>query len=93
MAQYKCCGRDNCRCAKGYKHGPFFYHVRYVEGIRYKTYVKKADLERVRASIEALRAQKRKRQEEAAELQAILRGNRETQRRLYAILRLGGLKL
>ena len=55
--------------------------------------LKKADLEAIKAGIEALRAQKRKHQEEAAEIKAMLRENRETHRRLYAILRLGGLEL
>jgi hypothetical protein len=59
MAQYKRCGRVNCRCAKGFKHGPFFYHVWYVQGIRYKTYVKKADFDRLNAGIGAFRAQRR----------------------------------
>jgi len=93
MAQYKSCGRDNCRCARGYKHGPFFYHVWYVRGRRHKRYARKADLGRIESGIEALRAQKRKRQEEAAEIKALLRENRETHRRLYAILRLGGITI
>ena len=93
MAQYKSCGRANCRCSKGSKHGPFFYHVWYVRGRRHKRYVRKADLEQTKAGIEALRAQMQKRQEEVAEIKAILRENRETHRRLYAILRLGGFNL
>ena len=93
MAQYKCCGRDNCRCAKGYLHGPFFYHVRYVEGIRYKTYVKKADFERIKAGIEAFRARKRKQRESAAEQRTMLREFRDARRSVYAILRLRGVKI
>ena len=71
MAQYKRCGRGNCRCAKGAKHGPFFYHVWYVKGIRYKTYVKKTDLDRIKVGIEAFHIQKRERQQSDAKLVAL----------------------
>ena len=93
MAQYKHCGRDNCHCAKDFKHGPFFYHVWYVQGIRYKAYVKKADFDRIKAGIEAFQAQRREQQQSRAEIKAILRENREAHRNLYAILRLRGFKL
>lgn len=93
MAQYKRCGRGNCRCANGFKHGPFFYHVWYVQGTRYKSYVKKADLDRINTGIEAFQAQKREQQQSKAEIEAILRENREAHRTLYAILRLRGFKV
>jgi hypothetical protein len=93
MTQYKRCGRDNCRCANGCKHGPFFYHVWYVQGIRYKTYVKKPDFDRIKAGIEAFQAQKREKQQFKAEIKSILRENREAHRNLYAILRLRGFNL
>ena len=91
MAQYKRCGRDNCRCAKDFKHGPFFYHVWYVQGERFKKYVRKSDFDRIKASIEAFQAQRREQQQSRAEIEAILRENREARRNLYAILR--GIKL
>ena len=87
------CGRANCKCASGSLHGPYHYRVWMARGRRYKSYVKKADLEQTKAGIAALRTQKRRQQEELAEINAILRENRETHRRLYAILRLGGVKL
>ena len=93
MAQYKRCGSDNCRCAKGFKHGPFFYHVWYVQGVRYKSYVKKADFDRVNAGIEAFRAREREQQRSAAELRTMLREIREASRNVYAILRLKGFKI
>jgi len=27
VKQYLTCGKKNCRCRRGYKHGPFFYLV------------------------------------------------------------------
>ena len=93
MAQYKRCGRDNCRCAKGFKHGPFFYHVWYVQGIRYKSYVKKADFDRINAGIEAFQAQRQQQQQSAAELTNMLREIREANCNVYAILRLRGFKV
>ncbi len=93
MAQYKRCGRVNCRCAKGFKHGPFFYHVWYVKGIRYKAYVKKTDLDRIKVGIEAFRTERRKQQQSAANLLTLLREMREESRRVNAILRLRGFKI
>ena len=93
MAQYKRCGRVNCRCARGIKHGPFFYHVWYVQGIRYKSYVKKADFDRINAGIEAFRAQRREQHQADAELRTMLREVKEASRNVYAILRLRGFKL
>jgi hypothetical protein len=93
MPQYKRCGRPNCKCSSGSLHGPFFYHVWYVQGTRYKSYVKRADSDRIKAGIEAFQAQKREQQQSRAEIKAILRENREAHRKLYAILRLRGFKL
>jgi hypothetical protein len=93
MAQYKRCGNRNCRCAKGFKHGPFFYHVWYVQGIRYKSYVKKADFDRIKAGIAAFRAQRRERQRSAVELKTMLQEIREASRNVYAILRSRGFKI
>src|SRR5437588_12698385 len=53
------CGRANCKCASGSLHGPYYYRVWMMRGRRFKTYVKKADLERIKAGIDALCAQKR----------------------------------
>jgi len=90
MAQYERCGSDYCRCSKGFKHGPVFYYVWYAQGTRYKSYVKKADFDRIKAGIEAFRAQKREQQRSAAELKSMLREIREASRTIDAILRLRG---
>ena len=93
MAQYKSCGRCNCRCSKGFKHGPFFYHVLYVQGIRYKSYVKKAEFDRINSGIEAFRAQRREQQNADEELRTMLKEIKEASRNVYAILRLRGFKV
>ena len=93
MAQYKRCGRFNCRCARGFKHGPFFYHVWYVQGIRYKSYVKKGDFDRINAGIEAFRVQRHEQQQADTELRTMLREIREASQSVYAILRLRGFKV
>lgn len=49
------CGRPNCKCASGSLHGPYHYRVWMVQGRRYKTYVKKAELSAVQASINKCR--------------------------------------
>jgi len=87
------CGRSNCKCASGSLHGPYYYQVWMARGTRYKAYVKKADVDRIKATIETFRAQRRKQQESAAEVKTLLRESREERRNVYAILRLRGVKI
>jgi hypothetical protein len=93
LTQFKQCGRSNCRCATGSLHGPYYYRVWMVQGIRYKTYVKKADFDRINAGMEAFRTQRREQQQADAELRTMLREIREASRNVYAILRLRGFKV
>jgi hypothetical protein len=51
LTQFKQCGRSNCRCAKGSLHGPYYYLVWMVRGVRVKKYVKKGELSSVQAGI------------------------------------------
>lgn len=54
--QYIRCGKPNCRCAQGQLHGPYYYRFwRDRRGRLHKDYVRKADLEAVRAACEARR--------------------------------------
>lgn len=66
------CGRMNCRCARGQKHAAF-YHVWDADGQRYQKYVRRADVERVRAACARYRA-----------LQATLREGRAEYRQMLA---------
>lgn len=93
LTQFKSCGRFNCKCANGSLHGPYYYRVWMVQGIRYKSYVKKTDFDRVNAGIEAFRARRHEQRQADAELRTMLREIRETSRNVYAILRLRGFKL
>ena len=75
-AQRVKCGRPNCRCAQGRPHGPYFYRF-YREGGRLtKRYVRQADVEEVRAQINARRWYRLHRlasQRQARRLEMILR--------------------
>lgn len=46
------CGKKNCKCSKGYLHGPYFYHYTWVAGKRRKRYIKPADVGKVIVSCE-----------------------------------------
>jgi hypothetical protein len=48
------CGKPNCKCARGERHVAF-YHVTYSEGVRQRQYVRRAEVEKVRASCAAHR--------------------------------------
>lgn len=93
LTQFKRCGRSNCKCVSGSLHGPYYYRVWMLRGIRFKSYVRKADFDRIKAGIEAFQAQRRAQQQEREEIKTILRENRETRRYLNAILRLRGFNI
>lgn len=49
------CGRAGCKCARGGLHGPYFYHLTWAIGRRFKFYVPLADVADRRAACEAYR--------------------------------------
>jgi hypothetical protein len=49
--QYVKCGKENCRCANGRLHGPYYYRVFRDKGQVRKEYVRKKDLSQVRSAI------------------------------------------
>ena len=50
-AAWQRCGRQNCRCAKGGLHGPYWSRFWRENGRRRREYVRTVDLQQVRASI------------------------------------------
>ncbi len=54
IPQYVRCGKANCGCARGQLHGPYWYRFwREDPYVLHKEYVRKADVEQVRAACEA----------------------------------------
>ena len=51
--QWVRCGRKNCHCARGKRHGPYHYRLWREGGQRRKVYVKSAELEQVQAQCQA----------------------------------------
>lgn len=56
IAQYRRCGRGNCRCATGPPHGPYFFHYWRVGDVVHKRYVARLDAPRVAALCDRYRA-------------------------------------
>jgi hypothetical protein len=54
-AVYRRCGRANCHCARGNKHGPVFYLTRHEDGRTRNIYVPPELHEQVTAGVEAYR--------------------------------------
>jgi hypothetical protein len=54
--QWKRCGRQNCRCAGGRPHGPYFCRFWREGGKLKKAYVRRADVEEVQARCQARRS-------------------------------------
>lgn len=76
LAQEIKCGKPNCKCARGFLHGPYFYRVWNVGGSRYKEYVRNSDLPAVMEGINEYRKQ-----------QAIARATNEVARSQWRKLR------
>lgn len=69
------CGKNNCRCASGARHIAH-YHVWQCNGVRFRQYVRRADVKVIRAACEAHR-----------QLQAELRVGRARYRMILALAR------
>jgi hypothetical protein len=70
--QYRKCGKPNCRCARGEKHGPYYYLSWREGGKQCWNYIKKQDLPRIQEACANNRV-----------LQAYLRFNREEHKQLF----------
>jgi hypothetical protein len=93
LTQYKQCGRANCRCATGSLHGPYYYRVWMIRGVRLKKYVKKGELSAVKAGINERRrriAEFRQMNQEAKENWRTLKAQ---MRQLDQLLRLAGYNI
>ena len=53
LPQWIRCGKSNCRCALGELHGPYHYRFWRENGKLRKQYVKKADVDEIRARCQA----------------------------------------
>ena len=57
--QYRRCGKKNCHCATGEKHGPYYFRFWRTGGKLLTKYIKRADVEQTRAACERNRQSKR----------------------------------
>jgi hypothetical protein len=51
VKQYLTCGKKNCRCQRGFKHGPFFYLVQCVGTGRVRKFLLKTPAQRKQARV------------------------------------------
>ncbi len=79
-AQWVRCGKPSCRCARGERHGPYYYRFWREDGRLRKRYVPAAEVAAVQAACE-----KRRLREELARTDLL--GGRQTWRALSARLR------
>jgi hypothetical protein len=49
------CGKANCKCSRGELHGVYYYRYTWDEGRRRKSYIKRSEVEQVRAACAAYR--------------------------------------
>lgn len=50
FASYARCGKSNCKCTRGSKHGPYYHWYQWYSGRVTKKYVPLAQVEEVRAA-------------------------------------------
>jgi len=62
VKQYLTCGKANCRCRRGFKHGPFFYLVQCLRGGTVRKFLLKTPEQRKQARIGIAAHQKIQRQ-------------------------------
>lgn len=49
VRQYLTCGKPNCRCRRGFKHGPFHYLVQCLAGGKVRKFLLKTPAQQTRA--------------------------------------------
>ena len=62
VKQYLTCGKANCRCQRGFKHGPFFYLVQCLRGGTVRKFLLKTPEQRKQARAGIAAHQKNQRQ-------------------------------
>jgi hypothetical protein len=76
------CSKPNCKCSRGELHGVYFYRYTWDEGRRRKSYIKRSEVEQVRAAC----AEYRKVQAELRRGRAEWRATLKQARALFAFL-------
>jgi len=87
MAQFKRCGRVNCKCASGSQHGPYFYLTRMIGGVRRKRYVRKDQVAVMMVRTEAHRRQMAQYRAERRKSEEILSQFRQESREQRAFIK------
>jgi hypothetical protein len=81
------CGKANCKCAKGESHGEYAYLRVQENKKRFRRYVKKINLSKVIAGIEAQRKQKAQQQAKRRQSNELLRQLRQECRTINALVK------
>lgn len=71
VSRYIKCGKSTCRCQNGALHGPYFYRMWRVRGRLRCTYVRKRDVEAVRAACAAWHAQEQEARKTRRQIEAL----------------------
>ena len=77
------CGKENCKCSRGALHGVYFYRYTWDAGRRRKSYVKRSEVEQVRAAC----AEYRRVQKQLRAGRREFRANLSRARELFSLLR------
>lgn len=49
VKRYVICGKPGCKCSKGFKHGPFLYLYKIVNGVNIRNYINKKNTKTIKA--------------------------------------------
>ena len=70
-AQWKKCGKANCKCARGALHGPYYAHFSRRKGRLVKRYVRLNEAEQVAAQCQQARQRRAESRQLMAQSQAV----------------------
>lgn len=84
-AQWVKCGKPGCKCARGERHGPYYYRFWRENGRLRKAYVKPGDLEAVKAACDRRRELDREEREDQRWATEVLREYRDLLREVEGL--------
>lgn len=85
--QWKRCGKQNCRCASGKLHGPYFYRFGWRNGRQFKQYVRLTDVDAVRKACQGYREQRLELRKEREHVRTLIASLREYELQVRALMR------
>ena len=70
------CGRENCKCASGQLHGPYYYLRLQIGGRRFRRYLKSSEASEIRNLLTNIKIQRQQAKAEVVSWKQLLRSTK-----------------